>query len=257
MGKIVNLLTISDGFGDSQATPAAWYPEYHKWPEIIQLMTKGLNLCNFSRYGAGNEYITNCLRQHVSDQDVILIQWTQTDRLDLVLAPNSPEKIFWQDKISSDAVYSNNVVQLGDNEIWLSSASALPEVKLYHGCYISEEQHNMRSQIFVDYAKLLLTNKTHGFMLSYFSPYLINSVTDHSDWIWHQAFQGLHEFRHHSKYADLDLGMAQPIPLIHFEFVKLFVQPRFDLPWRSKRDVLAVENMLYRKYKEALENQPQ
>jgi hypothetical protein len=253
----MNLLTISDGFGDSRACPASWYPDYHKWPEIIQLMTKGLTLCNFSRYGAGNEYIMHCLRENISDQDVILIQWTVPERLDLVLAHSDAEKVAWQQKIAADAVYANNVVSLGDHQIWLSSASELAEIKLYHQTYISKEQHNMRSQIFVDYAKLLLKNKTHGFMLSYFSPYLINSVPDHSNWLWHQAFQGLHEFRYHSKYADLDLNMTQPIPLIHFDFVRQFVQTRFDLPWRSERDISGVENLLYRKYQEALKNRPQ
>lgn len=253
----MNLLTISDGFGDSQAQPTPWYPDYHKWPEIIKLMTKGLTLHNFSRYGAGNEYILYCLRQHITDKDVALVQWTIPDRLDLVLAHKGDEHSAWQQRISCDPVYANNVLQLGDNQIWLSSASTLDEVKFYHKRYISKQQHDMRSQIFVDYAKLLLQHRTHGFMLSYSSPYLTSSVTDRNDWIWHQEFQGLHEFRYQSKYADLDLGFTQPIPLIHFDFVKQFVQTKFDLQWRNERDISGVENLLYRKYKEAIDKKTQ
>lgn len=253
----MNLLTIADGFGDSQAIPGNWYPDYVKWPDIIKFMTKGINLCNLSRYGAGNEYIINCLRQTFSKNDTVLIQWAPPDRLDLVLAHDKDETVFWQEKISTDTVYNNNILQLEDNQIWLSSASTLPEVKLYHKRFITGKQHQLRSQMFVDYATLLLADKLHGFLLSYSSHYLENTVSKFDSWIWHQKFQGMNEFRFHSKYSDLDLGMTQPIPLIHFDFITQFIQPRFDLQWRNQREIQGVENMLYRKYKESIEKRPQ
>lgn len=253
----MNLLTIADGFGDSQAIPGSWYPDYIKWPDIIKFMTKGVNVCNLSRYGAGNEYIANCLRSNLLQHDAVIVQWAPPDRLDLVLAHNKEESMFWQEKISTDPVYNNNIVQLEENQIWLSSASTLPEVRMYHKKFISNKQHQMRSQLLIDYATLLLANKLHGFFLSYSAHYLESTDINFDSWIWHQKFQGLNEFRYHSKYADLDLGITQPIPLIHFDFVVKFVQPRFDLPWRNQREIQGVENMLYRKYKEALEKRPQ
>ncbi len=69
----MKLLTLSDGYGDSVAVPD-WYPKYQKWPEIIQLMTKGVNLNNRSRYGAGNEFIVNELKQHIDTADVVIVQ---------------------------------------------------------------------------------------------------------------------------------------------------------------------------------------
>jgi len=252
----MNLLTIADGYGDSRAVPA-WYPDYIKWPEIIQLMTRGLTLYNLSRYGAGNEYITQCLRANLSGKDAVLIQWAQPNRLDLVLSHDPIHKEFWDTQISNDPVYRDNVLKCDRNQIWLSSASMVKGVREYHEKYIGIEQHQIRSQIYIDYATLLLKDCPHGFLLTSASDYLGESVTDHSKWHWHQKFQGMCEFRHYSKYAELDLGITQPIPLIHFDFIQQFIQPKFNLPWRSEKEIQAVESMLYRKYKESVKNKPQ
>ena len=125
----MKLLTIADGYGDSVAVPT-WYSKYWKWPEIIKLMTKGVSLNNCSRYGAGNEFIVNQLKQNIDSADVVIIQWAQPDRLDLVLAHHDP--IFWKDVIASDQEYSNNVVECGDNKFWISSASLTSAVQEYH-----------------------------------------------------------------------------------------------------------------------------
>ena len=68
----------------------------------------------------------------------------------------------------------------------------------------------------------------------------------------------MEEFRKQSKYVELELelGLVQPIPLVQFDFIRQFIQPRFDLPWRSERDINAVEAMLYRKYQESIKNKP-
>ena len=108
----MKLLTIADGFGDSSAVPL-WYPNYIKWPEIIKLMTKGLSLTNLSKYGAGNEYIIQCLKNNLENKDSVLIQWAIPNRLDLVLSHDSDHTKFWQTQIASDPVYYNNIVQVG------------------------------------------------------------------------------------------------------------------------------------------------
>ena len=255
MAQSIRLLTIADGYGDSQAVPI-WYPDYIKWPEIIQLMTRGLVLHNLSRYGAGNEYIIQCLRANLSDKDAVLIQWAQPNRLDLVLSQDTTHKEFWNSQILNDSVYRDNVLTCGRNRIWISSASTAPGVREYHKKFIGVEQHQIRSQVYVDYATLLLAHCPHGFLLTSASDYLSDSVTDYSDWYWHDKFQGMCEFRYQSKYAELDLGITQPIPLIHFDFIRQFIQTRFDLPWRSEREIQAVETMLYRKYRESVKNKP-
>lgn len=252
----MNLLTIADGFGDSQAVPA-WYPDYIKWPELIKLMTRGVNLTNLSRYGAGNEYIALCLKQNLNNQDAVLIQWAVPDRLDLLLDHVSPYNTFWQQQIANDPVYANNTVLLDNNKFWISSASRAPAIQEYHSKFISLSQHRLRSQMLVDYAKLLLQNKQYGFLLTKTSHYLKPAVGNVGCWHWHEEFAGMCEFRHVSDYAELDLGLVQPIPLIHFDFIRKFIQPRIDLPWRSERDIQAVKDMLYRKYKEFSKNKPQ
>lgn len=249
----VNLLTIADGYGDTAAVPASWYPDYIKWPELIALMTCNVTLTNCSRYGAGNEYITNCLRANVNQQDYVLIQWAQPDRLDLVL---DHQDTFWNDTIATDQVYNNNTVNLGTDQFWLSSASTTEPVREYHDKFISSRQHQLRSQLYIDYATLLLKqhNIEFKFMLTENSEYLAH--IDPTNWIWHNPWHGMQNFRTHSKYSELDFGLNQPIPLIFFEFIKLFIMPQVNLPWRSNIQIAAVENMLYRKYNQALENRP-
>ena len=249
----VNLLTIADGYGDTIAVPASWYPDYLKWPELIQLMTHNVALTNCSRYGAGNEYITNCLQENIKHQDCVLIQWAQPNRLDLVL---DHRDTFWTDTIAADLVYNNNKVNVGSDQFWLSSASTTAPVREYHEKFISIRQHQLRSQLYIDYATLLL--KQHDiefkFMLTEDSEYLAH--IDPTNWIWHGPWHGMRNFKKHSKYSELDFGLNQPIPLIFFEFIKLFIMPQVNLPWRNNTQIAAVENMLYRKYNQALENRP-
>jgi hypothetical protein len=145
---------------------------------------------------------------------------------------------------------------LDQNRIWITSASTAPGVQEYHKKFISYQQHQIRSQLYVNYATLLLKNTQHGFLLTKTSHYLDQCVVNDSNWYWQERLQGMCEFRHQSKYADLELGLVQPIPLVQFDFIRQFIQPRFDLPWRSERDIQAVEAMLYRKYKESIKNRP-
>jgi hypothetical protein len=255
MAEPIKLLTIADGFGDSQAVPD-WYPMYIKWPEIIQLMTRGVELHNLSRYGAGNEYIVQCLRNNLTGKDRVLVQWAIPDRLDLTLAHNEKYTEYWNEQIKNDPVYNNNVVELGHDRVWITSSSTTPGVQEYHKKFISHQQHQTRSHLFVDYATLLLEHTPHGFLLTQSSEYLSDTVKDTSNWYWHKEFQGMCEFRHQSKYTELELGLVQPTPLVQFDFIRQFIQPRFDLPWRSEGDLQAVEAMLYKKYQEAIKNKP-
>jgi hypothetical protein len=247
----MRLLTLSDGYGDSVAVPP-WYPKYWKWPEIIILMTKGVGLNNCSRYGAGNEFIVNQLKNNIKSADIVIVQWAQPNRLDLIL--NHSNSNFWNDVIASDQVYCNNIVECGNNKFWISSASQTDAVQKYHQQYISVKQHQLRSQIFVEYAKLLLEqhNIDYRFMLVDNSDYLrINA-----NWICHEPFKGMSDFKHKSKYSSLDLGIVQPTPLVAFDFVKQYIMPTVDLHWRSEREINAVENMLYQHYQEAVKNKP-
>lgn len=248
----MNLLTIADGYGDSVAVPS-WYPDYIKWPELVALMTCGVNLTNLSQYGAGNEYIVNCLRHNIENQNCILIQWAVPSRLDLVL---EHQNSFWPTAIAADPVYSNNIIKVGADKFWLSSASTIDPVTDYHTKFISTRQHQLRSQLYIDYATLLLKqhNVEFKFMLTENSNYLAH--VDTMNWVWHDPWQGMNDFRKHSKYFDLDLELNQPIPLIFFDFIKTFIMPQVNLPWRNTAQISGIENMLYRKYNQALENRP-
>jgi hypothetical protein len=254
MAKSINLLTLADGFGDSIACPR-WYPEYTKWPEIIKLMTKGVNLINLSRYGAGNEYITYCLKENIKNKNKILVQWAGPARLDLLLDSNNQD--CWMDEIDKDPMYSDNVVKLNNLKFWISSASTNPYVRDYHDRYIGKKQHELRSLIYIDYIKMLLEkeNIDYKFFLSIKNHYL-KDLPSVDNWVWHEPFFGMCEFRNISKYAELDLEVIQPIPLVHFDFIQKFIMPVMDLPWRSQKEIEAVGNMLYRKYQLYAKNKP-
>jgi hypothetical protein len=255
MSKNINLLTLADGFGDSNVAPP-WYPNYFKWPEIIKLMTRNVELHNLSRYGAGNEYIIQCLRSNLINKQAVIIQWAIPNRLDLILAHNSEQSIFWNQQIAEDQLYNNNVVSINNERVWITSGSQNLAIKEYHRKFISLRQHQIRSQLYIDYATLLLKDLQYGFMLTKDSEYLSQSTTNTHQWMWHCPWRGMCEFRKQSNYAELELGITQPIPLVHFDFIRQFIQPKFDLPWRNEREIQAVENMLYRKYQEALKNKP-
>jgi hypothetical protein len=245
----MKLLTLADGYGDSIAVPT-WYPKYWKWPKIIKLMTKGVDVVDHSRYGAGNEFMVNQLKQHIDSVDVAMVQWAQPDRLDLVLS--HPNIDFWNGVIASDPVYHSNTVDCGLNKFWLSSDSQTSAVQEYHHRYISHTQHQMRSQIFVKYAKLLLEHHKidYRFMLVNNSEY----IDVDANWICHEPFKGMNEFRYVSQYRELELGITQPTPLVAFDFIKQHIMPSIDLQWRSSRDIDAVENMLHRHYQESVKN---
>lgn len=248
----MKLLCVADGFGDSKIMPS-WYPDFYKWPEIINLMTRGVELTNVSRYGAGNEYIAQCVREHYQSAHTVLVQWAIPNRLDLIL--NDPDD-FWDAEIALDPVYRENVVVLGNHRYWITSASQNPHVRAYHQKYIKHQQHQLRSQMFVEHVTLLLTSAgiNHGFLLTWNSDYLQQTVKDTTSWYWHDPFQGMHSFRYRSKFASIDFGMTQPCSLVQFDFIKQFVMPRLALPWRNQKEIDAVENMLYRKHMTAVEN---
>ena len=250
----MNLLTLADGFGDSEAYPV-WYPDYIKWPEIIKLMTKKVNLINMARYGAGNEYMINCLKANKLDKNVVLVQWAMPNRLDLVLSHDDTYN--WNSAILQDPIYSNNVLEVDGTKYWLSSASTNTNVKEYHNKYISIKQHELRSLIYIDYARMLLENDhiDYKFFLNTEGTYL-RDLPSKDNWVWHKEFMGMSEFRYSSRYAELELGITQPIPLVQFDFIQQYLMPVLDLPWRSNQEIEAVGNMLYRKYQQFAKNKP-
>lgn len=255
MAATLKILALADGFGDSQICPS-WYPEFHKWPTILKLMTKDIEVIDFCRYGAGNEYMVSCLRHNYQVADLVFIQWAIPYRLDLILAHERPMLDEWIAKINSDDVYKNNFQDIGQDRWWMSSGSTVDWVKDYRNKFISRRQHQTRSKIWAEYAHGLLKSKKHGFLLAYDGEYLQDADIDPDVWVWHEPWKGMHDWRFHSHYSDLDLGVTQPIPLIQFDFIKEFIMPKFDLPWRSEREIQAVESMLVRKYNQYKDQKP-
>lgn len=253
MATKLKILTLADGFGDSWACPP-WFPQWHKWPALIGLMTQNTEIIDLSRYGSGNEYLVNCLRHNYHQADVTFLQWTVPARLDLVLAHEPDVDQLWHQCIDSDIMYRENFQYIGQHKWWISSASDQPWVREYHRRFISKTQHQLRSEIWIEYAHKLLKDRPHNFLLTYDSEYLRDIDVPNDVWIWHEPWKGMHDWRNHSQFRDLDFGLVQPIPLIHFDFIKRFIVPKCDLPWRNERELQAVESMLKRKYNQYKEH---
>ena len=256
--NIIKLLTIADGFGDSGATPP-WYRNFTKWPELIQRMTKNVKLTNLSRYGAGNEYMVECLRANIDSADIVLFQWTHPYRLDLLLGHGDEAQAFWEGEIKKDAVYNNNVLSINNDRYWISSASKNQYIQDYHNRYISRLQHQRRTELQIEYAAMLLEkkNKAFKFLLTYPLPFLRSMDIDKDNWIWHEEYKSMEDFRSVSKYAHLDLkSYVQPIPLIQFDFIRQHIMPRLDLEWNSAKELDDLETFLYNSHTEAMKNQP-
>ena len=250
------ILTLSDGFGDTTASPA-WYPDYYKWPFILGLMTEKTEIINLSKYSAGNEYITNALRSNYKQADAVFVMWPTASRLDLMLTHENPIiKSQWEDIIKNDPVYHDNIKIIDETKWWLSGGSKQSSVLEYHERFISRPQHQLRAQIWMEYCHQLLQEKMHGFMLTYELSYIKNLNVPEDTWIWHEPFKGITDWRLKSRFRDLDLKINQPIPLIQFDFIKQFIMPKFDLPWRTDPEVDAIESMLLKKHNFFKDNSP-
>lgn len=222
-------------------------------------MAENINVVDLSRYGAGNEFIANsvlnCVEQHTPD--LVLVQWTMPRRLDLLLSHSDETAKIWKDTIDSDPVYCQNVLGVGGQCWWLSSSSQCQSVRHYHDHYISVEQHQNRSRQLIDYVRLWFNEREidYKFMLSVSADYLKDRITK-SVWSWHQPWQGLHEFRNHSDYAELDFGLTQPISLVQFDFIKKYLMPTVNLDWHDNNKLTKVENLLYKQYQTAKTKRP-
>ena len=160
-----------------------------------------------------------------------------------------------QEQIALDPVYSENIVEINNDQYWLSSASTNPAVAQYHST-IALRQHQIRSQNYVDYAHRLLQDTPYRFMLCEDSLYLRETDVSPNSWCWHDEYLGMTSFKKISRYykEDAKADVIQPISLVQFDFIRKYVQPCVDFPWRNEREILAVENMLYKKYHDAIIN---
>jgi hypothetical protein len=251
---VKKILIIGDGFADPAAAHL-WYQDFYKWPTLINLMAKNIAITNMARYGAGNEYMSYCLQSQYQHYDLVLIQWSKAERLDLVLDHTQEHLTFWQQTIAQDPVYQHNVVDLEGKKIWISSASKNQTVVEYHQKYITPTQHQMRSQLLVEHAMLMLeaNNIDYRFMLTYDAPYLSNI---NARWMCHKPLRGQHSFRSVSKHSQADIDYVQPIPLVSFDYIRKVIQPNLDLDWRSDCDLDALEVMLLKKHQLAMKQKP-
>ena len=129
-------------FGDGFATGHIW-PE---WPQILQTLLPEYQVINTAGVGAGIEFLVSGFVDLIDSMhdSIVIFQWPSAARFDKMIEDNS-----WQNIIANDPIYHFNInADSQDRKWWLSSASTVQEVQNYHRCYVQQNQHNRRQQVY-------------------------------------------------------------------------------------------------------------
>ncbi len=216
-----SLLVISDGNGVEN--------KFHKWPFFLKLLTtKTLNLINKSIVGSSNELILYQLVNTIKEQniDYAIIQWTNPLRVDVIADD------FWVKQANIDPIYHFNIVNVLNNNWWITSGSQNTYIQEYHTKYVKNLHSNLRSMSWIMAASdLLKTNNIEYkfclcYKLNFISPF--DTILKKYPWVWHESNQGINEFRYTSQYFKYDQGLAQPHPLIGLDWIHRVLKPQCD-----------------------------
>ena len=220
LGNITKIVTAGDGFAASHIWPM--------WPHVLQMTTVDTEVISLGAIGAGNEYIFNSVLNCInsSQPDLVIVQWAQSNRLDLILDTKYKAEI-----AAADPVYNENIY---DNW-WLSSASTQPYVKTYHNDYIGTIQRRSRTKNYIISLAAILENRNipYLFTTTYASEHYPTSDINWDNWVWHEPGQGMQEYSLLPRFEDIRLTEVQPSPLVHMQWVLDILQPKLSLEWSA------------------------
>jgi hypothetical protein len=241
-----NLLVISDGNGVDGSDSVKG--DTVRWPRYLKLLSPSLNIINKSVVGGGNEIMFMQLAQVINQNniDYAIIQWSVPRRLDIVANE------FWLHQAEIDPTYSFNIVNAGGEDWWVTSNSFNKYVKEYHNNYIGYWQAAQRSQSYMLAAAHLLEkhNIKYKFSLCYQFDFIypLKDSMSNLNWVWHESYKGISEYRHTSQYAYLDAGTPRPHTLIHLDWIDKVLAPACDfIDYDSKR-YYNMEQFILKKY---------
>lgn len=218
-------------FGDGYASSHIW-PE---WPVIVQALYPDVEVRNFGAVGAGNEFIANALiKAHVQNNSdtLFLVQWAYPLRFDKLLVDKS-----WDQLIQSDPIYHFNRVTLDDHTWWISSASALPEIRHYHNYYVQRKQSILRSYNYIYSSSRMLADNAIFFStpnLNFLNAEQKDSLS-HIKWARHNEWNGMLEYSHDAKFSTIRQNQVQPSPPVHFSYVEEILLPCMPVQPQASR----------------------
>ena len=202
-------------FGDGFAAGHIW-PE---WPDILQALYPNVEVKNYGKIGAGNEYIVNCIIDaHKKNPDAFFcVQWADPCRFDKLLHDDS-----WTELIANDPVYHFNFAEIGLQKWWLSSASQIEEIKTYHSFYIAESQAIQRTYNYMYFVQHLLKNNFLFFLT-------VNLRQQHIFQEFPIIYPDMELFSRQEQYKDIRGNQVQPSPPVHLDFLKKHVLDKLPL----------------------------
>ena len=204
-------------FGDGFATGHIW-PE---WPQLLQAIYPDVEVIYTSGIGAGNEFLVNAVlsRATVDPDGIYIVQWAIPNRFDKLISTHN-----WDNIINTDPVYSKNIVNVDNNNWWLSSASQQDKILHYHKFYIENSQANLRTYNYM----LLLKNyfKNNNIQFYYMSTYNLCHLTEaqknvlrDANWVWHNFWQGMDEYSCQAQYKEVRQKEVQPSPVVQLSWI--------------------------------------
>ena len=229
----MKILTIGDGFAAGHMWPM--------WPTILQLCLKNSKIVSLGKPAAGNEYIYTKTLEAINENtyDLVLVQWTRSNRLDLLLDGRTELNTI----IESDSVYKHTVY----DDWWLTSASQTDYVKQYHSI-ITPQQHQLRTINYILGLESTLTVKKIPF--AFFSTYdldftshkLANSI-NWNHWAWHDPFKGMHSYSNGERFDSVRTPVHQPTPPVQYQYLIDVIGPKVGLDLTNEK----IKNLLYTK----------
>jgi len=216
----------------------------HYWPMWSQILADILTCPwkNLSTIGAGNEAIAAMVLDQLSvsdNQDSLwVVQWTQPERLDLLIEKNSQS----QDSISNDPIYYKNfITTAADKTYWCSSAS-ITDIATHYRNLIPLHQHESRSlmaMLATAYA-LEKAQVEWYFIFTYPAHWARTPLFSEKNCIWKDQYS----FRNFSQYQSLDVGEIQPISSIHLDFLEQYILPKLEF---DQQHLLTIKSQILEK----------
>lgn len=197
-------------FGDGYATGHIW-PE---WPQILQALLPDYEVIITAGIGAGPEWLVTQMVQQIKDMSnsTVIWQWPQANRFDKLIQDEH-----WKKLAENDPVYHFNLYNNHNQIWWLSSASDVAEVKLYHRDYVQTHQHQQRLinyQILVKHTLAQLNCSCMFF-----------STQD----------QEIYSQQH--KFLPTRQKEIQPSPIVHFDYCVEHILPTLNLTSHCKNQL--------------------
>jgi hypothetical protein len=215
------IITAGDGFAANHIWPM--------WPVLLQQSMPNTRVISLGKPAAGNEFIFNSVLFAIEQQrpDLVVVQWAQSQRLDLVI--DSVDK---RDTALQDEVYHHNLYRINKNQWWLSNASTQNYVRQYHSDYIGRPQALNRTRNYIISLTAILQNRSIPF--KFFSTYDVecypDADIDWSHWIWHEPGRGMEHYSRQAQFADIRGTEVQPSTAVHQEWIQNILLPNLCSP---------------------------